>query len=167
MKRLTFSVAGAALIILGTAAVPAHADCAADIKKVEVAMKDIPSNESTSQGLDKIKKILAKSKKLLTKKKNKKCNSKIAKAMKITEKLKNKSGQAARSKSDCAADIKKVEGLIKEIGVNKVSRINIFKIQDLVDQSKEHLSNKNKKECKKAMKKATKMATTMIDKNIN
>jgi hypothetical protein len=41
MKYIAFAAAGTALIILGTAPTPAYADCASDVAKAEVAMKDI------------------------------------------------------------------------------------------------------------------------------
>ena len=83
MKRTPIAVAGAALIVLGTLAAPAYADCAADIQKVEVDAKKLPQSGKTMGGRTKIDELVGEARKLIGKKKKKKCANLMKKARNI------------------------------------------------------------------------------------
>jgi hypothetical protein len=88
MNKFTIAVAGAALIVLGTAGAPARADCASDIAKVEADMKEVGSARAADRMLDQVRGILDKERKLVgKKKKRKKCNKMVGNAQKIVKKL--------------------------------------------------------------------------------
>ena len=80
MKRITIAITGAALIVLWTADTPAYADCAADVKKIEVGLKEIPRSKASKPHIYFVEEKLDIARKLVGKKKKKK---KCAKIMKV------------------------------------------------------------------------------------
>ena len=80
MRKILLPVAAAVLILSSVAATPAHADCAADLDKLDRRMWIVPDNSQLQLGMES---LIAFAKKHLEKGREKKCKKIVKKVDKI------------------------------------------------------------------------------------
>lgn len=86
MRTFMGAVVGAVLLAVFFAAVPAYADCAADIKELESRLDGVPENKQVKET---IRSRIHEAKTALADGKKKRCEKKVALAKKALDKTKN------------------------------------------------------------------------------